>query len=289
MKTVRWIKLTGMILIVLGLLRSVSSFALSGPPPLTDLQIGAWSFDDTNWLTLNGNSPISFSNLDNPPDWDGNALKIDSPHPAWLQYNIVENSGATNLAFTQGTIQLWFLPDWNSGKGPGDSGRLIDVGAYSTSNPSSWWSLYFNPGGTNLYFSSETNGVFTNYLTVPISWVSNNWHLIDLAYSSSGSQLYLDGQLMTNGAGSLYQPSLAALTNGFFVGSDVTGTNQMRGQMDNLATFNYPFDAGQVASEYQQATNTGGIARTSTIQRRTMGQICSSLCRAWSATPFRWS
>jgi hypothetical protein len=257
MKTVRWMKRTGMILIVLGLLRPVSSFALSGPPPLTDVQIGAWSFDDTNWLTDGGNPPMSFTNLENPSDWDGDALKIDSPHPAWLQYNIVENSGETNVAFTQGTIQLWFLADWNSGHGPGDSGRLIDVGAYSTSNPSSWWSLYFNPGGTNLYFSSETNGVFTNYLSVPISWASNNWHLVDLAYSSSGSQLYLDGQLMTNGAGSLYQPSLAAFTNGFFVGSDVTGTNQMRGQMDNLATFNYPLDAGEVAYEYQEATNSG--------------------------------
>jgi hypothetical protein len=258
MKNVRWMEMMGMCLVAFALLlRPINSFALSGPPPLTDLQIGAWSFDDTNWETDDGPFPISFTNLDNPSDWDGRALQVDSPHPAWLQYNIVENSGETNLAFTQGTIQLWFLPDWNSGHGPGDSGRLIDVGANSTNHLSSWWSLYFSPGGTNIYFSSETNGVQTNYLSVPISWASNNWHLIDLTYSTSGSQLYLDGQLMTNGAGSAYQPSLAAFTNGFFVGSDVTGTQQMRGLMDNLATFNYPLDAGQVTFNYNQATNDG--------------------------------
>ncbi len=255
MTTGRWMKIIGVILLALGLLLTRSSFALLGPPPLTDVQIGAWNFDDTNWLTMVGDSPISFTNLDNPVDWDGHALQVDSPHPAWLQYNIVEEDNTTNLTFPQGTIELWFNPDWNSGHGAGDSGRLIDVGAYGTNSPSSWWSLYFNPGGTNLYFSSETNGVFTNYLTVPISWTSNNWHLIDLAYSSSQSQLYIDGQLVTNGAGSLYQPSLSAFTDGFFVGSDVTGTQQMRGQMADLATFNYAVGADMVAYDYEQATN----------------------------------
>ena len=255
MKIDRWMKITGMLLLAFGLLRPTSSFAFSGPPPLTDVQIGAWDFDDTNWLTMVGDSPISFTNLDNPADWDGHALQVDSPYPSWLQYNIVEEDYTTNLTFPQGTIELWFNPDWNSGHGPSDSGRLIDVGAYGTNSPSSWWSLYFNPGGTNLYFSSETNGVFTNYLSVPISWTSNNWHLIDLAYSTSQSQLYIDGQLMTNGAGSLYQPSLSAFTNGFFVGSDVTGTQQMRGQMADLATFNYAVNSDMVAFDYEQATN----------------------------------
>ncbi len=31
----------------------------------------------------------------------------------------------------------------------------------------------------------------------------------------------------------------------------------MRAQMDNLTTYNYPFDASEVAYEYQEATNTG--------------------------------
>ncbi len=219
MKNVHWMKIWGTFLAALGLLRPISGFALSGPPPLTDVQIGAWSFDDTNWFTEGDNSPISFTNLDNPPDWDGNALKIDSAHPAWLQYNIVENSGETNLTFTQGTIQLWFLPDWNSGHGPGNSGRLIDVGASRTNNPSSWWSLYFSPCEERIStFPAKPTEFFTNYLSIPISWASNNWHLVDLAYSSSGSQLYLDGLLMTNGAGSAYQPSLTALDERLFCG-----------------------------------------------------------------------
>jgi hypothetical protein len=125
------------------------------PPSDPNVQLCTWSFDDTSWYSDLGYPPISFTNLNNPPSFDGNALQIDSTNAAWLQYNIVEADGTTNLTFNDfaGTIELWVLPDWNSttngGSGPGDWGRLIDVGAFSTNTPSSWWSLYFSPDGVN--------------------------------------------------------------------------------------------------------------------------------------------
>ena len=146
-----------------------SSRAQMLPPPDPFFQLDSWSFNDTNWLSNLGYPPVSFANLNNPPGFDGNALQVDSTNAAWLQYNIVESDGTTNLTFNEGAIELWVLPDWNSGTGPGDWGRLIDVGAYGTNNPSSWWSLYLTPDGSTVCFSSETNGVFTNYRST-LAW-----------------------------------------------------------------------------------------------------------------------
>jgi hypothetical protein len=115
------------------------------PPPLTDVELAAWNFDGTNWLSPSFHNPLmSYTNVANPADWDGAALLVDSTNAAWLQYAIVDGSGQTNMTFNQGSIEFWFMPDWGSGTGPGDWGRLIDVGAYSTNNPSSWFSLYFS-------------------------------------------------------------------------------------------------------------------------------------------------
>jgi len=234
---------------LLFLLTGISAFA---QPSLSDLQLDTWNFNNTNWFSDSGFPPLSFTNLDNPTNWDGNALQVDSTNVAWLQYSLVESNGfgssTTNLTFNVGSIELWVLPDWNSGTGPGDSGRLIDVGEYSTNNPSSWWSLYVNATGTSLYFSSETNGVFTNYLNYPISWNTNTWHFLALTYDSSESQLYVDGQLATNGAGVFYLP--ATNVTGFYVGSDVTGLAQIHGRMDDLATYNYVIGTAEITNDY---------------------------------------
>ncbi len=259
----RWIKIAGLVLLSLALFKPVSSFAQPMLPPDPYVQLCTWSFEDTNWYSDLGYAPVSFTNLNNPPSFDGNALQVDSTNAAWLQYNIVENDGTTNLTFGNygGTIELWVLPDWNSGTGPSDWGRLIDVGAYSTNNPSSWWSLYFSPDGSSLNFSSETNGVFTNYLSCPISWDTNTWHFIALTYNRFRSELYIDGQLATNGAAMEYLPSTVVLTNGFFVGGDNTGAAQSRSLIDDMATYSYALSAGEVTNDYVaglQIMNGGG-------------------------------
>ena len=254
------VKLMGVLLLALWF--SCSDINAQSLPPLPNPwnnQIGNWSFEDTNWYSDFGYAPVSFTNLDNPAGFDGNALQVDSTNAAWLQYNIIEDDDFENLTFDQGTIELWVLPNWNSmtngGTGLGDWGRLIEVGAYSTNAPSSWWSLYFTPDGNNLCFSSETNGVFTNYLNYPISWDSSTWHLVSLTYDQSQSQLYIDGQLATNGAGVQYQPSANVVSNGFFVGSDHTGTQQAHAQIDDLSTYNYVIWSAEITNDYLAGMN----------------------------------
>jgi hypothetical protein len=219
------------------------------PPPDPNFLLDSWSFNDTTWVSDFDDNPLNFTNLNNPPSFDGNAVQVDTNVSAYLQYSIVDDA-VTNLTFPKGTVEFWVLPDWNSGMGPGDWGRLIEVGAYGTNSPSSWWSLYFSPDGTSITFSSETNGVYTNYLSYPISWDTNTWHLIDLTYLPFRSQLYIDGQLATNGTGSFYTPSADVISNGFFVGSDAMGEQQSRALMDDLATFNYTLSVYEISNDY---------------------------------------
>lgn len=223
--------------------------------------LDSWSFEDSNWDSDFGFPPLSYTNMVQVPDWDGNALQVDSTNAAWLTYKITENASGygeyTNLTLDTGSIEFWFAPNWQSadsnfyGNGPNDWGRFIDVGTWTTNADSDWWSLYLNPSGTGIYFSSGTNGIRTNYLSAPISWDSSTWHMVVLTYGPTNTFLYLDGQLAATGDGVRYLPSSNALTNGFAIGSDfATGLKQVHGQIDDLYTYNYQLNSNDVASDY---------------------------------------
>ena len=73
------------------------------------------------------------------------ALVLDSTNAAWLQYPVYGTGGTTNLTVNQGTVTLWFSPDWGStnagGSGPGWWGQLIDAGQWTSDASYGWWSL----------------------------------------------------------------------------------------------------------------------------------------------------
>lgn len=232
-------------------------YASFPPPPGTNTWLNLWSFTDTNaWTSDKGYAPISFTNLNASNLGDGTALVLDSSAPAWLQYRVNEADGTNNLTVQAGTVLFWFAPDWKStnygGTGPGQWGRLIEVGSYTTNANYGWWSLYTDPAGMNLYFSAQNNsGSQTTYLSAPVSWdTTNYWHLIALTYSSSNSALYLDGRLLTNGLPVTIWPGTSVLTNGFYIGSDATGTAQAHGMFDDVETYNYPIAGSSVTTAF---------------------------------------
>ncbi len=226
--------------------------------------LNSWSFANTNtWQSDKGYAALSFTNV--AMSHEGNifgtfSTVINSTNPAWLQYNVFEADGKTNLTVDNGTLILWFSPKWASattnrnGTGPGDWGRLIDVGAYTTNASYGWWSVLLDGGGTNLYFSAQTNsgdGAVATYLSAPIDWGSNEWHMVAVTYSPTNSALYLDGTLAASGPGVTVYPGLDVLANGFVVGSDYeTALAQARGTFDDLATYDFPLDAQTIASLY---------------------------------------
>ncbi|HEV2208587.1 MAG TPA: LamG-like jellyroll fold domain-containing protein [Verrucomicrobiae bacterium] len=221
----------------------------------TNTILQSWSFQDTNnWSNDGGYLPLSYTNLDVSDLGDGTAVVVDATNYAWLRYNVVETNG-TNLTVNHGTVAFWFAPTWagtnQGGTGPGDWGRLIEVGTYTTNASYGWWSLYFDPAGTHLYFSSQTNnGMQDTYLSAPISCKTNFWHFLALTYDATNCALYLDGQLVTNGLALSFWPGTNVLTNGFTIGSDGSGTIQAHGMFDDLVTFSYPLDASTISGMF---------------------------------------
>jgi hypothetical protein len=206
-----------------------------------------WRFDDTNtWIGEAGQLPLLTNNLVGVPSWSSNAVVVDSTSPALLTYHVVETSGNTNINCQTGSVLFYFKPDWSSddenqgGTGPGTSGRLIEMGNYDPAFTNGWWSLYLNPEGTQLLFGTSTNGGGMTNLSATISWASNQWYQIALAYSPDGSALFVDGQLLANGDGVAYFPNADELTNGFRIGGDQDGNNQASGVFDELETFASP-------------------------------------------------
>jgi hypothetical protein len=175
------------------------------------------------------------------PEWLGNAPMLDSTNtlPAFLDYNIVEpTDGHTNLAFSVGALTVFFICDWatadanQNGTGPGDEAGdpayLLAAGDFSSGSPDGLWAIYFDPGGTNIYFGGVSNSESTVFVSASISWPSNSAHEIDISYDTN-TMLYIDGQLAGTGGPVTIIPAADVWTNGFFIGSDSAGFEQARG------------------------------------------------------------
>ena len=241
-------------LLVAGVLFS----ALHGQAQGDYTPLNVWSFQDqTNWTSDYGTSPVSFSNLDFSYLGNGSSLVVSTDAPAWLQFNITEADGSTNLTLDTGTVSLWFAPSWSGtnvgGTGPGVAARLLEVGGYTDDSSLGWWSLYTDEAGANLFFSAQTNDLSSNvvtYLSVPIAWTTNYFHNMAVTYSATNTALYLDGELVTNGLPLTVFPSGDVLTNGFFIGSGREGMNQAHGMFNTLMTYAEPLDAATMAEMY---------------------------------------
>lgn len=254
---VRWIIVLLLLCPLAGVLRA-GMVPPGGSPHTNAPPLSSWSFTDTtNWLSDLGYPPVSFTNLTVSRLGAGTSPVLDSPDPAWLQYNVVENDGTTNLTVDQGSVLCWFAPNWagtnEGGTGPGEWSRLIEVGSYTEDASYGWWSVYTDPDGVNLYFSVQgSDGSQTNYLSAPIDWTTNRWHLIAITYSTATNcALYVDGEWVTNGPPMTCWPGPEVLANGFFIGSDTNGTAQAHGMFGGLATYANPLDAETVKNTFR--------------------------------------
>ena len=227
----------------------------------TNTPLGSWTFHDpTNWTSDAGYAQVSFTNLAFSYRGDAQSwsLVLDTNVPAWLVYNVCESDGTTNLTVDSGSVTFWFAPSsWAStnagGMGPGEAGRLLEVGSYTPDSSYGLWSIYVDEGGNNLYFSAQTNDLSSNlttYLSFPISWTTNSFHFVALTYSATNTALYLDGTLVTNGAGVTVYPGPDVLANGFVLGADNSGVYESHGMFNTVATYNYPLDSADVQTIY---------------------------------------
>jgi len=221
------------------------------------MRLGTWPFDASSFSGLQGQMPLSVSNVGLVNGWSVLAAGVSSSNgPAQLRYRETEpGSAIANINCREGSLRFWFRPDWSStgtnyGSGPGVESRLIDIGSKNTTN--GWWGLALNAAGTNLYFGTQTNDTATLKTNVlaSVRWPAGAWQQIVLTYASTGTVIYLNGQAAAFGTGLSNWPGASVRTQGFRVGTDADGTNWAKGAFDNLETFNYALSASEVAVYY---------------------------------------
>ena len=225
------------------------------PDSVLSYHLGSWRFDSTNWVGVNGQVPVTFTNLMSIRGVSGNSVLINTNVAAWLAYGEIEtNSPVANLNCRKGTVSFWFKPQWSSGESiataPTNDARLIEFGTKGSAD--GCWGLYLGTGGTNIYFCTQTNLTSTlkTNLQWSIDWTSNNWRHVALTYCPTNTLLYIDGQrVIANGGGVTNWPGASVRAEGFRVGSARGGTNQARGRFDNLRTSNYERSEDDILTE----------------------------------------
>jgi hypothetical protein len=193
----------------------------------------------TNWLA--SVTPVS------PPlgSWTNLQATYTSGDsvPTGQNLTVVIGSSSTQLDFDN--VQLTAQPL------QGVSGRLLEVGEFTTNANYGWWSIYLDNLGNNLYLSAQDgSGNQANYLAAPVSFASNMWHMAALTWSSTSTALYFDGVIVTNGPGVSVLPSTQVQSNGFWIGSDSAGWQQAQGQFAAITTYNYPLGTNDIYSAY---------------------------------------
>jgi len=194
--------------------------------------LGYWRFNNApGWQDESGLAPDVASGLYPVPSWSGDAVQIVAAQNSALAYPSVRTNGSAVVVCPAhtGTIRFWFKPDWSSfdgcgGQGPGDTVQLIEIGKPSTNATYGWFSLQIDSLGTELTFSTEANGIHTDNASCPISFSTNAWYQIALAYTPTTCALYINGiASSTNGIGVTNLPSQAILQQDFRLGCSWDG------------------------------------------------------------------
>jgi hypothetical protein len=192
-------------------------------------------------------------NLSNAQTSAGNALKLDGTddYASPLTPNVSEAS--------EGTIEFWFSPQpwiwstamWNAGIGhPGANGDWAKIG----SHPST-------AGNNNLLFGAYAGAwQWNNSGVLPDSGV---WRHVAATWSSSGTHIYLDGELISSGGYSGGIPSHSI---------ELIGTSSwsefFKGFIDEVRFWNFERDSVQIystmldtlSSDYYSNSDSGLIA-----------------------------
>jgi hypothetical protein len=246
------------------LLPSHMCLGQGGPPPLPPFPVSALGFyplEMPPWVDWFGEPASGFTNLNVAPSWDyaGTVLSVDTNVQAYLNYDVFQY-GSTNIVFDNGSISLWFQPDWTSvadgGTGPTNWATLLSVGNWTSNAAASAWTIAISPSGTNLVMEAQSNGVNQVVFDVPLDFDAGDWHSITITYSLTNCGVYLEGQFVTNMGPIGYYPSGSDCTNyGFFVGSlSTSGNCQCHGQLQWLTTYDFPLSADEVAANYSDVS-----------------------------------
>jgi hypothetical protein len=176
-----------------------------------------------NWTSDLGYAPISFTNLSFSHLGNGDSLVVDTNIPAWLQYNVYENDGTTNLTVDSGSVTFWLRQVTGRARMPVERGRANGGGCLKsaatrpipvTAGGAFMWMI----PATNIYFSAQTNDLSSTLTT----YLSVSDFMDDQLFPFCRADVFADHtafiwtvQLATNGPGVTVYPGPEVLTNGF--------------------------------------------------------------------------
>jgi hypothetical protein len=151
-------------------------------------------------------------------------------------------SGAPNINIRRGSIRFWFQPEWNAGEGPGGVVPIIEMGEQSTDQRYGWWSLHFHENGSRIRLQMQGKGRTFSGFNQTLDWKAGEWHHVTVTFSISGSALWIDGQKVAGGIGTIEFPKLEARTeSGMVLGTNAKSGQAINGVLDELVTLKIRF------------------------------------------------
>lgn len=226
-------------------------------------RLAAWWWDNAGGTWRNGDrgqEPIQTGPETAVAGVIGNGVDLypGSPPITPLRYRINEASGYPNLRLDQGSIRLWFKPDWVLPSQTSAWGPLVDIGE-KANNSLLWWSWYFrfdSNGDSWLRLAQANNDLYWTKLNVGQWNTSPTWHELAMSYCGEFTRLYHDGSIHTwndptktpplqsGGPGIITGslPTQQGVSEGFRLGVNRAGSSQVDGRIDCIETFNYPVE-----------------------------------------------
>ncbi len=240
-------------------------------------RLAAWWWDatDSSWrLGDRGQSPIATGTETQVAGATHSGVQIIASPSGPLRYDVKDALGRLNLRLDQGSIRLWFKPNWSL-PAPSDwSAPLVEVGKYNDTTLGWWsWYLHFDANGEFwVKFSQGANGQFPLHRFQSRLRLSDwgspaKWHELVLSYDTNATRLFHNGRLnkwtdangveWDRGPGVLptLMPTEAGLAHGIHFGADHSGNQAVNGTFDSIETFNYPLGAVEIFRHQQLALN----------------------------------
>ena len=221
--------------------------------------LGEWRFNVAGSLTNEqGVVPIS-----------GGSTPLTSSYERWavvfgstvapgnvLRYPVTNSAPlGTNFNLRWGTVHFYYSPNWYLGyatNAPGQWCRLLECGP---------WQLSVTPDGNWLVFQSPAaDGTVNRNFTaaLPRSTATPSLHTaweIQLQWCRAFTRISINGVNTTDyysggidGSGLETLPSPSAIANGFCLGSSLDGSAGALGYIDQLTSYNAPFETEQFAN-----------------------------------------
>ncbi len=208
-------------------------------PPFPELGGAALFHEGFDWVYGMTNVEVTVPGYGRLREsWSGYALQRSGTVTPFI-VPAVDAAGHTNVASHSqaAAVRFWLTPYWASqsagGAGPGAGARLVELIAADGKGVAVAWSLQVTADGNALVLLDESDTKPVELLCVPIAWESTA-HCIALNFGPGGTALFVDGQWMAQGKGTVAVPPTLA---GLVFGSSWSGNASAEGDLEEIDVF----------------------------------------------------